>query len=245
MKVSGAHIEEISAWTNMGYESAEKIRIQSTVEKLAKEGKHVINIIHGNKTMVGGDYAKTITFLWEADDEDSRYKEFVEKQKKIEAMENEISNRKNDILSLKKKIQKAEDFNPNYSVEERIKDAKKSESLFPWLAVIFGSIGVIFFVVMMIIFNNEDMGFFSLFMLIMAVACGGGVAINFSELKDRFASKGAYKNIIDNYAESTVRTHYESQMKDKTNLTSLRSELKTKEKSLATLEKEVENLKRM
>ena len=102
MKVSGAHIEEISAWTNMGYESAEKIRIQTTVEKLAKEGKHVINIIHGNKTMVGGDYAKTITFLWEADDEDPAYIEYSKQEQKKAEEEQNKKNIEEKIEGLKR-----------------------------------------------------------------------------------------------------------------------------------------------
>ncbi|MBR3868378.1 MAG: hypothetical protein IKM66_03605 [Clostridia bacterium] len=103
MKVSGSQIERVKAWTNIGYEASEQATIQSTVEKLSKEGKHVINIIHGDKTMIGGDYTKTITFLWEADDTDPVYIAAMEKAKAEEERERIVA----EIKMQEKRKQKA------------------------------------------------------------------------------------------------------------------------------------------
>lgn len=149
MKVSGAHIEEISAWTNMGYESAEKIRIQTTVEKLAKEGKHVINIIHGNKTMVGGDYAKTITFLWEADDEDPAYAEYAkqekekaEKEQKKKDIEEEIKQLTISFGKLQSRITQAEELKGKTDSFDKLLLKERLKQVGIGIGMIFGGVGL-------------------------------------------------------------------------------------------------------
>lgn len=73
MKVSGTHIETITSAFQRGMVIYEEERIKSTTEKLLKEGKHINNISHGNVIQSFGEYRKSITFIWEADDSDPVY----------------------------------------------------------------------------------------------------------------------------------------------------------------------------
>ncbi|MDD6526458.1 MAG: hypothetical protein PUF31_01370 [Oscillospiraceae bacterium] len=115
MKVSGSHVETIESMSQNLFRIKEEQTIQIVTEKLSKEGKHVINIIHGTPSSLMGTVRKSITFLWETDDEDPLYKKYIEEQnkKKALALEAEIRARKqedkkvklrNDIRRLEKEI---------------------------------------------------------------------------------------------------------------------------------------------
>lgn len=115
MKVSGSHVETIESMSQNLFRIKEEQTIQIVTEKLSKEGKHVINIIHGTPSSLMGTVRKSITFLWETDDEDPLYKKYIEEQnkKKALALEANIRARKqeekkvklqNDIRRLEKEI---------------------------------------------------------------------------------------------------------------------------------------------
>lgn len=125
MKVSGSHIERVKEWTNIGYEASERSTIQSTVEKLSKEGKHVINIIHGDKTMIGGDYTKSITFLWEADTEEPIYKALMDKAAEEKRLEDELYQQKLLLISENTKIKNI--LQEIADIEKRIKTAESND----------------------------------------------------------------------------------------------------------------------
>ncbi len=125
MKVSGSHIERVKEWTNIGYEASERSTIQSTVEKLSKEGKHVINIIHGDKTKIGGDYTKTITFLWETDTEDPLYKALMEKEAEMKRLGREVGKQKDLLNAENAKIKKI--LKEIADLKERIKTAESND----------------------------------------------------------------------------------------------------------------------
>lgn len=76
MKVSGSHIEKIESMSQTVFRIKEEQTIQVTTEKLAKEGKHIINIVRGTPSSFMGSVTQTITFLWEADTEDATYENF-------------------------------------------------------------------------------------------------------------------------------------------------------------------------
>lgn len=117
MKVSGSHVEKIESMSQNLFRIKEEQTIQMTTEKLSKEGKHVINIIHGTPSSLMGTVTKSITFLWETDDEDPLYKKYIEEQnkKKALALEAEVRAREqkdkkvklqNNIRQLEKEINK-------------------------------------------------------------------------------------------------------------------------------------------
>lgn len=111
MKISGSHSKTISAMSRSGFSFDESRTISETTQKLAQEGKHVINIIHGTPYKMLGDTCKELTFLWEADDEDPVYQSFIqsqEKQKLKDAQNQKISICRNEISTLKARIENAE-----------------------------------------------------------------------------------------------------------------------------------------
>ena len=80
MKISGSHTEEIKAISNTTFRINEEATITATVAKLTEQGKHVINIIHGTPTTFAGTIYKSITFLWEADNESREYLNYINKK---------------------------------------------------------------------------------------------------------------------------------------------------------------------
>lgn len=111
MKISGSYAKTIHAMTRSGFSFDESRTINETTQKLAQEGKHIINIIHGTPYKLLGDTCKELTFLWEADDEDPIYQSYIqsqEKQKLKDAQKQRISTCKNEIATLKTRIQNAE-----------------------------------------------------------------------------------------------------------------------------------------
>ena len=81
MKVSGSHVEKIESMSQNLFRIKEEQTIQMTTEKLSKEGKHVINIIPGTPSSLMGTVTKSITFLWEAVNDDPTYKAACEAAK--------------------------------------------------------------------------------------------------------------------------------------------------------------------
>lgn len=120
MKVSGARTETISSYFQNGMLINEEVTIQTVTSELAKEGKHVINIIHGTQAQLMGEGRQTLTFLWEADDTDPVYIKAVEKERIAHEKEMELQRQKErerlhkkfadiDIKNYNKKIEELED----------------------------------------------------------------------------------------------------------------------------------------
>ena len=230
MKVSGAHIEEISAWTNMGYESAEKIRIQTTVEKLAKEGKHVINIIHGNKTMVGGDYAKTITFLWEADDEDPTYAEYAKQEREKAEKKQKEEQKKKDIEEkikqltisfgkLQSRITQAEELKGKTDSFDKLLLKERLKQVGIGIGMIFGGVGLA-----ILSYYAE----ITLFVILGVLVALGSIAFFYQA----FSASGV----------AELHCNIALGQADISNLSSLKSERDRIQKEIKTLKEELNNL---
>ena len=85
MKVSGAETVNLDRATLTVLRAEETAYIQVKSKQLNEQGKHVINIVHGTLQQGSTGYRKTLTFLWEADDEDPAYRKYLyyEKCKQI------------------------------------------------------------------------------------------------------------------------------------------------------------------
>ena len=73
MKISGSEQVTINASFDVTFVAAESNAIKETTEKLAREGKTVVNIIHGTPWRTPIATMKTLTFLWEGDDQHPLY----------------------------------------------------------------------------------------------------------------------------------------------------------------------------
>ena len=124
----------------------EEQAIQIATEKLSKEGKHVINIIHGTPSSLMGTVTKTLTFLWEADDDDPAYKRAKQWEEEKNNIKFCINTCKQDIQSLKSRIHAAEhvDSDPAIARKKNDKQVKLEEVLFPILGAIFSPLFFIF-----------------------------------------------------------------------------------------------------
>ena len=115
MKISGSHTEEIKAISNTTFRINEEATITATVAKLTEQGKHVINIIHGTPTTFAGTIYKSITFLWEADNESREYLNYINKKtaeekrmRKQKRLMQNIQYYEKEIRELKIRIERAE-----------------------------------------------------------------------------------------------------------------------------------------
>lgn len=259
MKVSGSHIERVKEWTNIGYEASERLTIQSTVEKLSKEGKHVINIIHGDKTMIGGDYTKSITFLWEADTEEPIYKALMDKAAEEKRLEDELYQQKLLLISENTKIKNIPQEIAD--IEKRIKTAESNdlytekdikemdnEDIHKTLGIGFAiaGLGVFFFIVGLVadgaIAVIETIGGVVAFLI-----AGIIISVAFSDIKkyresrfERMNSKNAEilkdkKNV--NYLKTEIVRKQDELKKCEANRTKLLAELQKKEKYLEEFKK--------
>lgn len=221
MKVSGSHIEKVRAWTNMGYEASESATIQATVEKLAKEGKQVINIIHGDKTMIGGDYAKNITFLWEGDDEDIQQKcaELAEITAQNTMITVQINRLEEEIDSLKEKIQLAEESLKRKANKQSMDDYLKEESR--------GNFKVAFYA---LIFALSFFGLGFAFESFIFYALGVVIAL--------FSLFGFYMG-LSKKQKKEIKDKMEQGESYVTNLGDLRVKMKTKQKEVETLKSQL------
>ena len=73
MKISGSEQVQIDAVTNVALMVKENSAIEQTTKKLCDEGKTVLNIIHGTPWNGPLGVYKTLTFLWEGDDQHPLY----------------------------------------------------------------------------------------------------------------------------------------------------------------------------
>ncbi len=107
MKISGSHTEQIDSPSINMLRIKEQAVITATTELLSKDGKHVINIIHGTQSTLMGSVYKSITFLWETDDNDPLYIAYLQKEElkvKKQNQLNKINECKNEITNLKWRI---------------------------------------------------------------------------------------------------------------------------------------------
>lgn len=81
MKISGAETVNLDRVTLTVLRAEEAAYIQVKTRQLSEQGKHVINIIHGTMQSGGLGYRTTLTFLWEADDEDPIYQKYINIEK--------------------------------------------------------------------------------------------------------------------------------------------------------------------
>ena len=232
MKVSGSHVEIVESMSQNVFSIRETQIIQSTTEKLSKEGKHVINIIHGTPSSVLGTVKKTLTFLWEADDEDEVYKKVEERKKQAietrQRLERQIAECEQTICLLKSRIHAAENVvNP---VEARKKSEKTNtveEILYPILGVVFS---VIFFFAAAVLHNE---GSFIFVILGLITLWAGGMNLYNGVIK-KMIKPEEYKREKEGYLRG-VEQAAKNALQDKENLQELRAQLTSAESKLMEL----------
>lgn len=122
MKISGSHTEQIDSPSINILRIKEQAVITATTELLSKDGKHVINIIHGTPSTLMGSVYKSITFLWEADDESPEYLQAQEiKRQEQERKQQELRQKE---LAEKFHLQKTEKEESISKLKRRIENAE-------------------------------------------------------------------------------------------------------------------------
>lgn len=134
MKISGSHIEQINSVSTNLLRVKEQATITATTENLSREGKHIVNIIHGTPSQFAGTIYKDITFLWEADTESPEYQQAQERKAQAQAKEEKLQQCKSMELEIA-------------NLEQRIKYAEegtaKSPALFLFIAISFSAVGIL------------------------------------------------------------------------------------------------------
>ena len=125
MKVSGAETVNLDRATLTVLRAEETAYIQVKSKQLNEQGKHVINIVHGTLQQGSFGYRKTLTFLWEADDEDPAYRKFIYHEK-CEQIREKYQKKCEDAKALLKKDE--ERFNNAIKwTEKRIRDGEDAK----------------------------------------------------------------------------------------------------------------------
>lgn len=248
MKISGSETRKFQSMSQNLLRMEEERTIQYTTAALSQQGKHVINIIHGTPSALMGTIYQSLTFLWEADDEDPVYKEAKKRAEQAEEMITKIESCKTDIEKLKNRITVAGSaYADNVAAlhkEEKVDYEKEYKehirgSIFGGVASV--AISLTFFWLAVACSEYSGLG---------GIICGCvGVLFlviagaSFSEVKDsgKDSSFEEFKRLRESSSKS-----YENEkatiLADRANLSGLRTELKGKEKELARLEAELRKL---
>lgn len=230
MKVSGSHIEKIESMSQNLFRIKEEQTIQIATEKLSKEGKHVINIIHGTPSSLMGTVTKTLTFLWEADDDDPAYKRAKQWEEEKNNIKFRINICKQDIQSLKSRIRAAErvDSDPAIARKKNDKQNKLEEVLLPILGAVFSPL---FF-----IFAKEFEGFGSFICVCFGlITLGAGIFNLYDGIIKKLIKPDEYKKRHEEFLDY-IESETKNALIDKSKLSDLRKQLTEKEKELARLE---------
>lgn len=230
MKVSGSHVEKIESMSQNLFRIKEEQTIQMTTEKLSKEGKHVINIIHGTPSSLMGTVTKSITFLWEADDEDPAYKRAKENEAHKETIKHRITVCKHEISTLKSRIQAAERvaLNPVEARKKNDKQVKIENILLPILGIVFSAV---FFICSKFF---EGFGSF-LCVCLGLITSGAGIFNLYDGVIRKLIDPAGYDERHENFLKD-VETRTNKAWTDKRNLSDLKKQLHEKETELASLE---------
>ena len=191
MKVSGSHQETIESVSMNLLQQYEESTIARTTEELSKQGKHVINIIHGTPASFGS-VRKTLTFLWEADDTDPRYIAYLSEQQRKKEEEarreyeanapkrknNTINKVAEEIRNLEERIAKAE--------TEKTVDSKKIYTirLVKEIGFIIGVLTIGFASTAIFIIIGSEWVFFRFFGIILGIFCLIGVSVRIADIKN-------------------------------------------------------------
>lgn len=246
MRISGSYMVKAEAMLHTSLRIQEEMMIANVTKNLSSEGKHVINIIHGTPSTAFGIETQTLTFLWEADTDDPLYKKAEERKAQREETQSKIQSCKAYIENLKKRITAAENAKESDAEtvhkEEKVdyeKEYKKEKggniSQGVWY-LIFSISSFVF----AIIFASEEISGFASFIfgcigvLFLVIAVAFFVSAKDSNLEE-------FKNEQERIAK---RKQEEKRMllMDKANLSSLKTELESKEKELAELERQLNKL---
>lgn len=122
MKITGTEHRTVSSMSENVLRVKQETAISNTTQELSAQGKHVVNIIHGQITQCLGTWEAPITFLWEADDEDPAYKAVIAR----ELLEEKIKEMKKDIFKLTRKITNIKEYTPLDPDEQVTRNKKES-----------------------------------------------------------------------------------------------------------------------
>lgn len=246
MRISGSYMVKAEAMLHTSLRIQEEMMIANVTKNLSSEGKHVINIIHGTPSTAFGIETQTLTFLWEADTEDPLYKKAEERKAQREGTQSKIQSCKAYIENLKKRITAAENAKESdvetvhkekkVDYEKEYKKEKGSNiSQGVWLVIC----SIAFFIIAIIFASEEISGFASFIFGCIGVLCFVFACVNFSIVKDSNLEKFKEEQKL-----IAKRKQEEKRMLliDKANLSSLKTELESKEKKLAELERQLNEL---
>lgn len=208
MKISGAEQVNIMGMTPMELRLNEDRAIERTTRQLSDEGKTVINIIHGTPMTGVGSTHKTLTFLWEGDDADSRYIAAKERKAKAIAKEREIKQLEEERADLEKRI-KAAQTTPPINKESASFEVKTRGFLWLIIGVVILLAGYQFFKV--VCYGEFNISLI-LFVLAGGVFCYGGI-----------------KSFTDPKMVTDEMKEQEQIMQDQANLSQLQEQLHEKE----------------
>lgn len=229
MRISGSYMVKAEAMLHTSLRIQEEMMIANVTKNLSSEGKHVINIIYGTPSTAFGIETQTLTFLWEADTEDPFYKkleEIKETRSKIESCKTHIENLKRRITAAenaKEPDEKKVDYEKEYKKEKR---SNISQGV--W-CLIFS----ISFFVFAIIFASEEISGFASFIF----GCIGVLLLVIAMVPFGLAKDSNLEKFKEEQKEKKRML-----LMDKANLSSLKMELRWKEKELAELERQLNKL---
>lgn len=231
MKVSGSHIEKIESMSQTVFRIKEEQTIQVTTEKLAKEGKHIINIVRGTPSSFMGSVTQTITFLWEADTEDATYENFLKNEEYKKKLDIEIMAYKQLIQENRSRIHAAEliEAAPASALQKNEKKIKTEKIVYPILGIVCSMI----FFLCTIAFEGFFAFLFGCFGVISLIAA----IYNIYEALEKYIKPEEYKKQQELHLKNE-EAKIKKVLSDKDNLNVLKDELRQYEEKLSSLERE-------
>lgn len=238
MKVSGSHMETIESASQNLFRMKEEQTIKAVTAKLSSEGKHVINIIHGTPSSLMGTVSKTITFLWEGDDEEIKRMRIRKKKNEMRAKQRREEMEKKEhekrllharIGSYKDKAKELEERIAYATAEEAVtendliqkeKNASGASGVWPGILLLVFGVGFI-----------ASLNFFGVIFGLLACLFGGLlVYIGINDYKKIHNNSQTRKEIIKRIDE------------DKENIDELKEMLEKEKEKISELEKEYNNM---
>lgn len=248
MRISGSYMVKAEAMLHTSLRIQEEMMIANVTKNLSSEGKHVINIIHGTPSTAFGIETQTLTFLWEADTDDPLYKKAEERKAQREAQRevtrSKIDSCKSHIENLKMRITAAENAKePDAETvhkEEKVdyeKEYKKEKESNIAKSVLLAILSIASFGFTNFVASTEIPGFCLIF-ICTSILFLIGAWTYFSKTD---SSLEEFK-IGREQALERFKDQRKAALADKANLSSLKMELRWKERELTELERQLNKL---
>ena len=244
MRISGSYMVKAEAMLHTSLRIQEEMMIANVTKNLSSEGKHVINIIHGTPSTAFGIETQTLTFLWEADTDDPLYKKAEEREAQREGTRFEIQSCKAKIENLKNRITAAENAKePDVGTVSKVekvdyeKEYKKEKGSNIAKSVLLAILSIASFGFTNFVASTEVPGFCLIFICTSILFLIGA----WTYFSKTGSSLEEFK-ISREQALERFKDQRKAVLADKAHLSSLKTELESKKKKLAELEKQLNKL---